>query len=308
MFVLMIYSAHYSYPHYSLLLVFYMKESSIVVIDLGGTKINVGLYRNGCIEKSTVQPFDANQSVQSTLLFIQACVEKVQADDTLAVAIGVPSIVDVKAGIVFNAVNIPSWRKVSLKEDLQALLGLVVYVNNDVNCFVKGEHLQHKDRGIKDMVGLCLGTGLGSGIVLQNNLYSGENGCAGEVGGVKYLQGCLDDYCSGKFFKKHYQECGAVLAEKARAGDENALGAFKQFGLHLSVAISHLLLMIDPQLIVIGGSVANSYDLFIDSVWHNLSDFPYQSVVNNLTIEQSSQSESALLGAAYLYLSSLQDS
>ena len=73
-----------------------MKQTSIVVIDLGGTKINVGLYRDGCIENNTVQPFDASQSVQSTLLFIQGCVQKVQADDTVAVAIGVPSIVDVK--------------------------------------------------------------------------------------------------------------------------------------------------------------------------------------------------------------------
>ena len=80
------------------------------------------------------------------------------------------------------------------------------------------------------MVGLCLGTGLGSGIVLENKVYSGVNGCAGEVGSVKYLQGYLDDYCSGKFFKKHYQESGEVMAGKARSGDENALGAFKQFG------------------------------------------------------------------------------
>ncbi len=282
----------------------YMKQSSLVVIDLGGTKINVGLYRNGSITKSYVQPFDANQTVQDSLLFIQACIEKVKAPDTLAIAIGVPSIVDVKAGIVFDAVNIASWRKVSLKKDLQALINLPVYVNNDVNCFVKGEHIYKSTQGIKDMVGLCLGTGLGAGIVLNNRVYAGENGCAGEVGGFKYLDAHLDDYCSGKFFKDHYQACGADLADKARTGDKKALAAFKSFGAHVSVAISHLLMMFDPQVIVIGGSVANSYDLFIDSVWDNLSDFPYQSVINNLTIEQSQQENSSLLGAAHLYLDS----
>ena len=282
-----------------------MKQSSIVVIDLGGTKINVGLYRNGDITKNYIKPFDANQTVADSLLFIKDCIEQIKAVDTTAIAIGVPSIVNVDEGIVFNAVNIASWRKVTLKEDLEALLALPVYVNNDVNCFVKGEHLHQQAQGIQAMAGLCLGTGLGAGIILQNKLYAGVNGCAGEVGGFKYLNAHLDDYCSGKFFKDNYQECGATLAAKARAGDEEALGAFKQFGLHLSVAVSHLLMMIDPQLIVIGGSVANSYDLFIDSVWQNLADFPYQSVINNLVIEKSTHEDSALLGAAHLYLESL---
>ncbi|PKG85227.1 sugar kinase [Colwellia sp. 75C3] len=284
-----------------------MKQSSIVVIDLGGTKINVGLYRNGCIEKSFIQLFDASQGVQDSLLFIKACIEQVLAEDTIAIAIGVPGIVDVKTGIVFGAVNIASWSQVSLKQDLQALLSLPVYVNNDVNCFVKGEHLKLRGEGIEDMVGLCLGTGLGSGLVLQNNLHTGVNGCAGEIGSFEYRKGVLEDYCSGKFFTEHYQECGAVLAEKSRAGDELALDAFRQFGLHLSVAVKHLLMIIDPQLIVIGGSVANSYDLFIESVWKNLADFPYQNMVSKLTIEKSRDEHSALLGAAHLYLESLRD-
>jgi glucokinase len=283
-----------------------MKQTSIVVIDLGGTKINVGLYRNSSITKSYVQPFDASQSVRDSLLFIKDCIEQIKAVDTSAIAIGVPSIVNVDEGIVFDAVNIASWITVPLKEELEALIALPVYVNNDVNCFVKGEHLYQQERGIQDMTGLCLGTGLGAGIVLHNKLYAGVNGCAGEVGGVKYLDAHLDDYCSGKFFKNNYQECGAVLAEKARAGDEKAIDAFNKFGFHLSAAVSHLLMMIDPQLIVIGGSVANSYDLFIDSVWQNLADFPYQSVVNNLVLEKSTQEDSALLGAAHLYLESIE--
>jgi glucokinase len=281
-----------------------MKQSSIVVIDLGGTKINVGLYRNGNIATNFVKPFDASQTVRDSLLFIKDCIEKIKAQDTIAVAIGVPSIVNVEEGIVFDAVNISSWQKVSLKSELEALLALPVYVNNDVNCFVKGEHFYKKEQAITDMAGLCLGTGLGAGIILQNKLYAGANGCAGELGSFKYLNAHLDDYCSGKFFKDNYQECGASLAEKARAGDEQALGAFNQFGVHLSVAISHLLMTIDPQLIVIGGSVANSYDLFIDSVWKSLADFPYQIAVDNLTIEKSTQVNSALLGAAFLYLES----
>ncbi len=285
-----------------------MKQSSIVVIDLGGTKINVGLYRDGVIMKNYIQPFDATQNLQNSLLFIKSCVQQVLEKDTVAVAIGVPSIVNVKEGVFYDAVNIKSWRKVELKKTLQTLLELPVYVNNDVNCFVKGEHLTKGSQGIQNMDGISLATGLGAGIILQGKLYEGVNGCAGEVGSYQYLEAHLDDYCSGKFFKDHYKRCGAELAIKARAGDNDALQSFTQFGQHLSVAISHLLMIIDPQLIVIGGSVASSFDLFIDSMWQGLEEFPYQSVINNLIIEQSTQVNSALLGAAHLYIESIERS
>lgn len=282
-----------------------MKHFSIVVIDLGGTKINFGLYRAGNIVSNIIKPFDGTLSVSDSILFIKACIDEIKASDTCAVAIGVPSIVDVELGIVFDATNIKSWQKVNLKGSLEALLAVPVYVNNDVNCFVKGEHVAKKNQPYQDMVGLCLGTGLGAGIVLQNKVYSGVNGCAGEVGNFSYLQGTLDDYCSGKFFKDHYLECGAKIALRARAGDKEALIAFDKFGQHLAVAVSHILLVLDPQLIVIGGSVAKSFDLFIDSLWQNLAAFPYQSVIKKLIIEQSSQENSALLGAACLYLETL---
>ena len=282
-----------------------MKQSSIVVIDLGGTKINYGLYRAGHIDINIVKPFDATLSVKDSILFIKSCIDEIKDSDSCAVAIGVPSIVDVEQGIVFNAVNIKSWQKIYLKDELESLLALPVYVNNDVNCFVQGEYSLTHSQGYQDIIGLCLGTGGGAGIILQNKVYAGTNGCAGEVGDFSYLNGSLDDYCSGKFFKNHYLECGAELAKKARAGDKQALIAFEQFGQHLAVAVSHLLLMLDPQLIVIGGSVAKSFDLFIDSLWQNLAAFPYQSVIKNLVIEQSHQKNSALLGAAQLYLAML---
>ena len=284
-----------------------MQQTSLVVIDLGGTKINFGLYRAGHIEHNIVKPFDATLSVKDSILFIKQCIDEIKASDTRGIAIGVPSIVDVKQGIVFDAANIKSWEKVYLKDELEALLKLPVYINNDVNCFVQGEHLLKQSEGFQDMVGLCLGTGLGSGIVLQNNVYSGVNGCAGEVGNFSYLDSCLDDYCSGQFFKNNYFESGEILAKKAHAGDKEALAAFEQFGQHLSVAISHLMLILDPQIIVIGGSVAKSFDLFIDSLWKNLAEFPYKSVIDNLKIEQSTQKNSALLGAAHLYLSSVEE-
>ncbi len=281
-----------------------MEQFSLVVLDLGGTKLNIGRYRGGKIEQSVIYLFDNSMTVSDSINFLNNCIQDLMLEDTKGIAVGVPSIVDVEQGVVFNAVNIESWQEVSLKKQLEQRFDLPVYVNNDVNCFTKGEHLSGAGKGYQDLVGLCLGTGLGAGIILQNKLYVGTNCCAGEVGGVNYLDGYLDDYCSGSFFKKHYQQCGSKLAEQARKGDKQALAAFERFGEHLAFAIKHLLLMIDPQLIVIGGSVSHSFDLFIESVWKHLADFPYQNVIKNLLIEKSRQQHSSLLGAAQLYLES----
>ncbi|WP_340677062.1 ROK family protein [Paraglaciecola sp.] len=282
-----------------------MKQASIVVLDLGGTKINVGRYRDGKIEQNMVQPFDGQLSVSDSIVFLIGCINKLKLIDTCAIAIGVPSIVDVEQGIVYSAVNIASWKKVHLKNMLEEHFSLPVYVNNDVNCFSVGEHLSGAGKGFKDMIGLCLGTGLGAGIILHNKLYSGRNGCAGEIGSISYLDSTLDDYCSGNFFKTQFNHNGEVLAVKARNGDKIAIGAFQQFGLHLSAAIKQLLLMFDPELIVIGGSVGQSFDLFIEHVWQSLDDFPYKNMLESLSIEQSQQQQhSALIGAAHLYLTS----
>ncbi len=276
------------------------------MLDLGGTKLNIGRYRNGQIEQNTIYPFDGSMSVSESIDFLSHCINEIKLEDSQGISIGVPSIVDVDSGVVFNAVNIKSWQQVSLKQKLEQRFKMPVYVNNDVNCFTKGEHISGIGKGYQDLVGLCLGTGLGAGIVLQNNVYSGANCCAGEIGGVSYIDGYLDDYCSGSFFKTYYNQCGSKLAELAKKGDERALSAFEEFAQHLAFAIKHLLLMVDPQLIVIGGSVAKSFDLFIDNVWQNLKDFPYQNVIKNLVIEKSEQPNSALLGAAQLYLESME--
>jgi len=287
-----------------------MLDSSIVALDIGGTKITSGRYnysdaKDGVMEAVETLPFCAQGSANEILDFIITCIEKIQLDNMVAIAIGVPSIVDVEQGIVYEAVNIQAWQEVSLKKDLEAHFKLPVYINNDVNCFTVGEHLNGAGSGYKDIVGICLGTGFGAGIVSNNQLYAGHNCGAGEVGCINYLDATIDDYCSGQFFIKHYQECGADLATKARNGDTHAIAAFQAFGKHLANGITPILLILDPQVIVIGGSVAHSFDLFIDALWQELGSFPLKRVIDNLNIEQSKQRNSALIGAANLYLTSI---
>ncbi|MDG1752493.1 MAG: ROK family protein [Thalassotalea sp.] len=281
-----------------------MYPSSIVTLDIGGTTINAGRYYNGVIEENIVRSFATDKNEAEILAFIIFCIDSVKSESTKAIAVGVPCILDVEQGIVFDAINIPAWQHYPLKAVLTEHYQCDIYINNDVNCFVAGEHEFGPAKQFNDVIGICLGTGFGSGFVLNNQLYSGHNCSAGEVGGISYLNGTIDDYCSGKFFKDHYQISGADLAKLAEQGDEKALMAFEQFGSHLAQAFSKILFVLDPQVIVIGGSVSKSYDLFIEALWRELADFPYKKVTKSLRIVKSELENAALLGAAHLYLES----
>lgn len=279
-----------------------MQSHSIVTLDIGGTTINAGRYRDGEIEQSRVVNFDAQASSDAILQFLIACIDHVKSDDCVAIAIGVPCIVDKEQGLVLDAVNIPAWQRYPLKAALSEHYQCDIYLDNDVNCFTLGEFRFGAGKQYRDVVGICLGTGFGSGFIINKQLYRGHNCSAGEVGGISYLTGTIDDYCSGQFFVDHYQNSGAQLAMLADAGDVKAIEAFAQFGRHLAEAIRYILFIIDPQLIVIGGSVAGSYHHFIDALWQELKRFPYRVVIDNLSIVKSELPNAALLGAADLYL------
>ncbi len=279
-----------------------MSFPSIVTLDIGGTKINAGRYVDGIIECSHSFEFCADASLSEIESFIIDCIDYFLIQSTTAICVGVPCIVDTQLGVVYDAVNIPAWKEFALKQALERRYSLDVYINNDVNCFTAGEHKFGVGQGYNDIIGLCLGTGVGAGFIINNALYQGHNCSAGEVGEINYLTSTLDEYCSGRFFDIHIGASGAELATQARAGEANAVQAYHQFGHHLAHAIGHLLLILDPQIIVIGGSVAHSFDLFKEGLWQGLASFPYRKVIENLTIIPSNNKDSALLGAAQLHL------
>ncbi|OKY26762.1 ROK family protein [Thalassotalea sp. PP2-459] len=282
-----------------------MQPTSFVTLDIGGTKVNFGRFRDGIIEHNQEIPFCAHGSSAQIRQFLIDGIAAMIASDTSAICIGVPCIVDVENGIVFDAVNIPAWQKYPLKDELSDYFDLPVYINNDVNCFVAGEAtFGDVARFEKNVVGICLGTGFGTGFYLNDQLYAGHNCCAGELGGIPYLKGTLDDYCSGSFFTKIHQVNGAELAERARSGDVAAQAIFHEFAQHLAKGISYLMFTVDPKVIVVGGSVAKSFDLYIDSLRQSLDSFPYKKVRTNLTIVKSELDNAALLGAVALYIGS----
>ncbi len=278
----------------------------VIGVDLGGTKVQVGKVENSKI----VDKYQINISAQADnediiINEIFEAIEKVFDKSVSAIGIGVPSVVDTKRGIVYNVENIPSWKEVHLKEKTQKRFGVPVFVNNDANCFALGEFRYGKGKGVSHMVGLTIGTGLGSGIIINGKLYDGANCGAGEIGAVPYKDSNIEDYASGQFFKLKYGKDGKVMYEEALKGKKEALKAFEELGKNLGVAIKVILSLYDPEAIVLGGSISLAFELFKKSMYEEMKSFPFPFVIEKLKLEVSENREIPILGAAGLYFDNL---
>ena len=171
-------------------------------IDLGGTNIRLGLVNEGNIEKLITKKIPSQESEGVVLEEIINSIHEIFNANVAGIGIGVPSIVNINEGIVYEVHNIPSWREVHLKKILEDEFHVPVQINNDVNCFVLGEKYYGKGKNYQNIVGLALGTGLGGGIIANGKLYSGNNGGAGEFGLMIYKDQNYEYYCSGQFFRQ----------------------------------------------------------------------------------------------------------
>jgi glucokinase len=227
--------------------------------------------------------------------------DKLLTGSVEAIGIGVPGLVDLKNGTVYDVVNIPSWKEVPLQQVMKERYALPVFINNDANCFALGEFYFGKGKGADSMVGLTIGTGLGSGVIINKKLYAGKNGGAGEFGMIEYLDQYVEYYASGQFFKNVYQTDGEDVFKKARAGDEEALRMYDELGSHLGRAIKTILYALDVDLIIVGGSVREAWPYFQKAVWQQVKTFAFQRTRESLRIEISELENSGLLGAASLH-------
>jgi glucokinase len=273
----------------------------VIGIDLGATNVRGGLVNENSILKLVASRIRSNGSVQDVLEDIYAVTDQLIDETVAAIGIGVPGVVDIEEGIVYDVQYIPSWVEVPLKQHMEQRYRIPVFVNNDANCFALGEYYFGKGKGAKDMIGLTIGTGLGAGIIINRHLYAGPNCGAGEFGMVGYLDQVHEYYCSGQFFKNVYGLDGEDVFKQAQQGDEKALGLYAEMGMHLGNAIKTIMYTYDPSLIIFGGSVRFGYPYFQQAMWERINTFAFTKTISRLKIEISELESSGILGAAALY-------
>lgn len=277
----------------------YILKQPVIGIDLGATNLRVGLVRGDKLEQLETCKLPEDKSVMSILNKIDEMIRSVD-DGAELIGIGVPSVVDSEEGIVYDVQNIPGWEKVHLKDLLEEKTGKSVFLNNDANCFALGEWTFGNGRGKKNMIGLIIGTGFAGGIILDGKLYEGRNCGAGEFGMIPYKQSILEHYCSGQFFSRLVGIKGEEIYDKAMNGDQASKKLFHKFGGHVAEAVKMVLYTYDPESIILGGSVSQTFPLFQRGFEQELKSFGFPHSLTNVEITVSKTKHIAVLGAAAL--------
>ncbi len=272
----------------------------IIGVDLGATQIRAGVCQSGSIITKKQAILKNKDVLSKTLSQILNVISPLVAPNIKGIGIGVPSVVDIKTGTVYNSANILSWKKVELKKILEAEFNLPVHVNNDANCYTYGAYKLSLAKKNKNIVGITLGTGLGVGLVLNEKPYYGNNCGAGELGLLPYLDKDYEAYCSSSFFENNYNISGQLAHDRTNLGSKEYLPAWEKFGAHLGNFIKVVVLAYDPEVIAIGGSIAKAYKLFEKSMKKSLQDFAFPQSIKKLKIKKIDNDEVALIGAAEL--------
>lgn len=272
--------------------------------DIGGTNLRVGVVEEGKFLNILHEPIENQFDEQGTIDQVIKLISRAMSPGVATIGVGVPSVVDLKKGIVYDTVNIPSWKEVPLKEILESKFEVPVLINNDANCFVLGEKYFGSGQNVSNLTGLILGTGVGAGLIMNNKLVPGHNCGAGEFGMVSYLGHDYEYYCGGGNFRSLYGRDAAEAFLLASDKQPEALKIWNSYGNHLAELIKLVLYTADPESIVFGGSISKAFPFFKDSMLQSLQTFAFKNSLANLNIHVSELEYAGVLGAAYLHIDS----
>jgi glucokinase len=283
-----------------------MLDTIIIGVDIGGTSITAGCLINNRLVNKSMGETGVNNSASEVLVRLCKVIDEIYNKEVQAIGIGVPGYID-KEGEIKLINNIPVLAGVNLIKELKKIYNVPIFVNNDANCFALGCYYFNSGTIANDIVGLTLGTGLGGGVVVNNKLHSGLYGGAGEFGCLPYRDATFEDYCGSKFFASKHQTTGKELFVRAQNGEEDAMVIFEEFGSHLGRLILNIMYTLAPQKVIIGGSIAKSYEFFRNGIEMIIGDFPVELLRKEFKVEVVSFQEPGILGAAALCISEVNE-
>ncbi|VAW10558.1 hypothetical protein MNBD_BACTEROID03-1768 [hydrothermal vent metagenome] len=278
-----------------------MKNKSIVGVYLDGRNLIAGKVKKGEIVKSITKRVDYNASEDYLIEEVINAINEVIDDEVMGIGIGAPSVVDVEKGIVYSVRQISSWKEVHIKDILENHFNLQVYVNNDANCFAVGEKYFGLAKNYENIVSLILDIGVGAGIIFKGHLYSGTNCGAGEFGSTPYKDHDFEYYCGERYFGEKYGLSSDVLYQRALKKDKIALAIYEQYGRDIGHLIMSIMFTVDPEVVILGGSIARAFPFFEKEIHKTLKTFTYQHSLKKFKILHSENEGIAILGAVALF-------
>ena len=313
------------------------KPNLVCAVDLGGTNLRAanidgeGQIRDR-LKFKTPQTDNPKEIVSAIARAVGQCSSHAaQRHQTIqAVSVVVPGSVNAATGLVVNAPNVPAIVGFDLTSALASELQRSILIENDANAAAVGELWKGAARGHRTIVCFTLGTGVGSGVILNGELWRGIDGTGGEIGHTSIEPfggvqcncgnfGCLEVYGSATALVRMTRErleqhsgsqldtiarddlTAEKLFEAALAGDVLARSMFEKLGVYLGIAIANVVNTLNPEMIVIGGGVSAAFDLFAPSAREEMMRraFPVPAARCQI-VKAECGDDAGLLGAASL--------
>ena len=258
------------------------EQSSIIGVDIGGTKTFVARYSSATFELEAEERIatDAQRGFSAVVTDVLSIIRKLQTPGTRAVGIGVAGLVRRPENILLKAPNIPGSGNVDLMKAFRDI-GLPVFVDNDANCFALAEAVMGTGKGKKIVVGITIGTGVGGGIVINGTLFRGAHGFAGEIGHMLLMPGKPPEGTENPRGEVEQFLSGTALGRRCRAAKhpgeylQGDVCSFLQPDLFREVAwlctsLTHLL---DPSIIIFGGSTGTALGPHLPAIRQALKEW-----------------------------------
>ncbi|WP_051965873.1 ROK family protein [Kitasatospora mediocidica] len=301
-------------------------QALVAAIDIGGTKIAGALVgaHDGVLHRRTERPTPAKADGEVVLGVVAAVLAELAGGPDWArvalVGLGSAGPVDAVHGTV-SPVNIPGWRDFPVVARVRELAGgRPVVLTGDGVAMTAAEHWLGAARGFDNALCMVVSTGVGGGLVLGGSLYPGPSGNAGHIGHISVDldgdpcpcggRGCLEGLASGTAIDRHARAAGwrpdpadgqgaAAVAVAARAGDPRALAAFGRAGQALAAGIAATATLVELDVVVIGGGVAQAGELLFGPLRVQLAQYATLSYVRGLRVRPAElATDAGLVGAA----------
>jgi glucokinase len=312
-----------------------MAVGCVIGVDLGGTKLLAGVVDVELNVHHRAHRSSRGNDSTEVLDVLREAIEEARdaaADEVLAVGLGIPSLMDEKTGVARSTVHLP-LQNIPVADLVAERIGLPVAIDNDANLAMLAEHRFGAARGCDHAVMFTLGTGIGSGVVVDGKLLRGSTGAAAELGHMVIDEdgppcgdgcpnnGCLESMASGsalasealrvagdapesalgRALEAGHEITGALVTELAHDGDAAARDVISLIGSRLGVGIANAVNIFNPEVVVIGGGVIAAGDMLLE---------PARQVVARRALSPSKDvvrivparfgTESGMLGAAIL--------
>lgn len=310
-------------------------------VDIGGTKVAAGLVSpSGEILYTSrtrmIARRSAGEGFEAVLNAVDGVFRHGEAKRVRGIGISVPGWVDSKRGVLLGATNLPCWRDFPLAREVEKRYGLAARLANDANVAALAEAAWGAGMGYRSVFYVTLGTGIGTGIVVQHRIYEGRTGAAGEGGHMTInfrgplcgcgKRGCIETYASGTAIARRARELlgqrrarpsrltkmaggkiedvtAEIVSNAASANDALAAKILDEAVDNFAVWLGNIIDLLEPDVIVVGGGIGHLMMSFLGRVRTQLKTWainPRQQQVP--IVEARFGPESALVGAAALFL------